>query len=81
MGMFEIHCDELIRALNKRADGIAKQYLDQMMKDHLKLNQTYVFWLQPLIDYELVYDLTLLMHYNRHYGPQKVRVDQITLGY
>jgi len=34
-GMFELHCDELIRALSKRVESIITQYIDQMRVDHL----------------------------------------------
>ncbi|XP_009641827.1 dynein heavy chain 7, axonemal [Egretta garzetta] len=34
LGMFELHCDELISALVKRADNICGKVISQMFKDH-----------------------------------------------
>ena len=34
-GMFELHCDELIRALSKRVESIITQYIDKMRVEHL----------------------------------------------
>ena len=36
LGMFEVHCDELIRALTKRAESIANKLLTRMQADHSK---------------------------------------------
>nr|XP_008115484.1 PREDICTED: dynein heavy chain 7, axonemal [Anolis carolinensis] len=38
LGMFELHCDELIRSLTKRADGICSKIIAKMFKDHQDLN-------------------------------------------
>ncbi|XP_028940048.1 dynein heavy chain 7, axonemal, partial [Antrostomus carolinensis] len=34
LGMFELHCDELINALVKRADNICEKIISRMFKDH-----------------------------------------------
>lgn len=34
LGMFEIHADDLILALQKRAEGIADKVLDKILEDH-----------------------------------------------
>ncbi|EDO45806.1 predicted protein [Nematostella vectensis] len=39
VGMFELHCDELIRALAKRGDGLRTKLLQRMSKDHQVLNK------------------------------------------
>ncbi|CAB4002499.1 dynein heavy chain 7, axonemal-like, partial [Paramuricea clavata] len=39
VGMFELHCDELIRGLAKRADGLRSKLLQRMIKDHQVLNK------------------------------------------
>ena len=39
--MFELHCDELIRALAKRADSLRTKLLQRMSKDHQLLNKRY----------------------------------------
>jgi dynein heavy chain len=36
LGMFEVHCDELIRGLAKRAEAIANKLLARMQTDHSK---------------------------------------------
>jgi dynein heavy chain len=36
LGMFEVHCDELIRALAKRSESIANKLLARMQSDHAK---------------------------------------------
>lgn len=41
VGMFELHCDELIRGLAKRADGLRSKLLQRMIKDHQVLNKRY----------------------------------------
>ncbi|XP_051841933.1 dynein axonemal heavy chain 7 [Antechinus flavipes] len=38
LGIFELHCEELIRALAKRADHIAGRLIAKMFKDHQELN-------------------------------------------
>ncbi|KAG8124794.1 hypothetical protein E2320_020258, partial [Naja naja] len=38
LGMFEVHCDELIRSLAKRADSICSKIIGKMFKDHQDLN-------------------------------------------
>ncbi|CAM5089785.1 unnamed protein product [Natator depressus] len=38
LGMFELHCDELIRALAKRADAIFGKIVAKMFKDHQDIN-------------------------------------------
>ncbi|XP_053132763.1 dynein axonemal heavy chain 7 isoform X3 [Hemicordylus capensis] len=38
LGMFELHCDELIRSLAKRADSVASKIIAKMFKDHQDLN-------------------------------------------
>ena len=42
LGMFEVHCDELIRSLAKRADQALQRLLNRMMKDHIEANNAYV---------------------------------------
>ncbi|XP_070569551.1 dynein axonemal heavy chain 7-like isoform X2 [Ptychodera flava] len=39
LGMFELHCDELIRALAKRADNLQSRLLARMSKDHQEANR------------------------------------------
>ena len=39
VGMFELHCDELIRGLTKRADNLRSKLLQRMIKDHQILNK------------------------------------------
>lgn len=39
LGMFEVHCDELIRALSKRADALSQKLLARMAKDHQEANK------------------------------------------
>ena len=39
LGMFEVHCDELIRALSKRAEGLRSRLLVKMCEDHQKENK------------------------------------------
>ncbi|XP_060137433.1 dynein axonemal heavy chain 7 isoform X1 [Zootoca vivipara] len=38
LGMYELHCDELIRTLTKRADAICSKIIAKMFKDHQDLN-------------------------------------------
>ena len=40
--MFEVHCEELIRALAKRAEAICNKLLSRMSSDHLDANKAYV---------------------------------------
>ncbi|XP_059164025.1 dynein axonemal heavy chain 7-like isoform X1 [Physella acuta] len=42
LGMFEVHCDELIRALTKRAEGLRSRLLAKMCEDHQKENKKLV---------------------------------------
>lgn len=42
LGMFEVHCDELIRALSKRADALCSKLLARMCQDHQDANKAYV---------------------------------------
>lgn len=39
VGMFELHCDELIRTLAKRAEGILNKLLERMLNEHFDINQ------------------------------------------
>ncbi len=39
LGMFEVHCDELIRGLSKRADTLCNRLLGRMSKDHQEANK------------------------------------------
>ena len=39
LGMFEVHCDELIRSLSKRAEAICQKLLHRMAKDHQQANK------------------------------------------
>ena len=39
LGMFEVHCDELIRGLSKRADTLCSKLLARMSKDHQEANR------------------------------------------
>ncbi|XP_040459651.1 dynein heavy chain 7, axonemal [Falco naumanni] len=38
LGMFELHCDELINALVKRVDNICEQVISKMFRDHKDIN-------------------------------------------
>ncbi len=42
LGMFEVHADELVRALAKRAEAIADKVLDRILEDHRSINRSYV---------------------------------------
>ena len=42
LGMFEVHCDELIKGLAKRADALCTRLLARMAKDHQEANKAYV---------------------------------------
>ena len=37
--MFELHCDELIRGIAKRADNLRSKLLTRMMQDHQQFNK------------------------------------------
>ena len=39
VGMFELHCDELIRSLAKRAENLMNKLLERMLHDHFELNK------------------------------------------
>lgn len=39
LGLFEIHCDDLIRALAKRVEGIVDRLLDRILEDHRTTNR------------------------------------------
>ncbi|CAH1790213.1 unnamed protein product [Owenia fusiformis] len=39
LGMFEVHCDELIRGLAKRADTLCSRLLAKMSRDHQEANK------------------------------------------
>lgn len=39
LGMFEVHCDELIRGLIKCADALRAKVLQKMCEDHQKENR------------------------------------------
>lgn len=39
VGMFELHCDELIRSLAKRAEALQNKLLDRMLNDHFEMNR------------------------------------------
>jgi len=43
--MFEVHCDELIRALALRAEAVYDRLLVRMSQDHLAANKMYVTFL------------------------------------
>lgn len=40
--MFEMHCEELIRSLVKRADVICGKLIAKMFRDHQEVNTMYV---------------------------------------
>ena len=40
IGMFEVHCDELIRALTRRAENLANMLLTRVQQDHQKMNKS-----------------------------------------
>lgn len=42
LGLFELHCDELVRSLSKRAEAICTQLLSRMGQENQKLNQVLV---------------------------------------
>ncbi len=39
VGMFELHCDELIKTLSKRAENCMNKLLEKMSKDHFEINK------------------------------------------
>lgn len=39
LGMYEVHCDELIRKLAQRAEEIATRLLGRMTENHTKANK------------------------------------------
>ena len=39
LGMFEVHCDELIRSLAKRADSLRNKLMVKMCRDHQEENK------------------------------------------
>jgi dynein heavy chain len=39
VGMFELHCDELIRSLSKRAEHLMNKLLEKMLTEHFELNK------------------------------------------
>ena len=41
LGMFEVHCDELIRKLAQRAEEISTRLLQRMTENHTKANKEY----------------------------------------
>lgn len=40
LGLFEVHCDELIRSLTKRAENISDRILERILEDHRIMNKT-----------------------------------------
>lgn len=39
VGMFELHCDEIIRALVKRSENLMNKLLDRMLDEHFAYNK------------------------------------------
>lgn len=39
LGLFELHCDELVRSLCKKTEAICSQLLTRMGQENQKLNQ------------------------------------------
>ena len=39
VGMFELHCDELIRSLAKRSENLMNKLLDRMLSEHFEYNK------------------------------------------
>ena len=39
VGMFELHCDELIRTLSKRAEALLTKLIDRMLNEHFETNK------------------------------------------
>lgn len=42
LGLFELHCDEVVRSLCKKTEVICSQLLTRMGQENQKLNQVYV---------------------------------------
>ena len=42
MGLFELHCEEILRSLVKRTEAVRSLLLSRMSQDNQKLNQEYV---------------------------------------
>ena len=42
LGLFELHCDEIVRSLAKRAEAICQQLFTRMAQENQKLNQEWV---------------------------------------
>ncbi|VDP30406.1 unnamed protein product, partial [Schistosoma curassoni] len=42
LGLFEVHCDELIRSLTKRAENISDRILERILEDHRIMNKTLI---------------------------------------
>lgn len=40
--MFDVHCDELIRGLAKRAETVRQRLVQRVTKDHLEANKALV---------------------------------------
>lgn len=38
LGMFEVHCDDLIRALTKRTENLVERLLNKIVDDHRSMN-------------------------------------------
>lgn len=39
VGMFELHCEELIRSLSKRAENLVNKLLEKMLSQHFETNK------------------------------------------
>lgn len=39
LGMFEVHCDDLIRSLAKRSEALCQKLLGKMSEDHKEANK------------------------------------------
>ena len=52
LGMFEVHCGELIRALALRAEAVCDKLLACMSQDHLDANKAYVTFLSFIHTYQ-----------------------------
>ena len=39
VGMFELHCEELIRSLAKRSDALMNKLLERMLQEHFEYNK------------------------------------------
>lgn len=70
--MFEIHCDEIIRALTKRAESIRSKLLTKMMQDHQVANK------QLCDEYELIAEKALTTPSNtEHLMELKTYINQV----